>query len=259
MHREHKDGGSRHDTLVPHFTFSGQMHAAMDPALLMEIFRLRYEVYCLECHFLNPHDYEHGFETDRFDTRAFHVASLTLEGLLVGSIRLVLAEKNEQFLFQKYCPTFNGFTFPPGDQCAEISRLIVHADYRRRARDSFQGVTKKFQERGYIHNPDRPAANTRHGEREERRSNNPQILLGMYREIYRFSRRNGIRYWFAAMERSLARILSSFGVNFTPIGPQADYYGEVMPYVANLDELESGLFKVNPFLAQWFIEASYLH
>jgi len=248
-----------HDPLTPHFTFTGQMHAAMNPARLMEIFRLRYEVYCLECHFLNPRDYQHGFETDRFDTRAFHVASHTLEGLLVGSIRLVLAEKNEVFLFQKYCPTFNDFTFPPDKQCAEISRLIVHANYRRRTGDSFQGVTRAFQERGDISNIGKTKSNTSRGEKEERRSNNPQILLGMYREIYRFSRRNGIHYWYAAMERSLARVLGSFGVQFTPIGPQADYYGEVIPYMANLDDLEAGLFKVNPFLAQWFVEASYLH
>ena len=258
MHREQKDGGSRHDPLVPHFTFTGKMYAAMDPFLLMEIFRLRYEVYCLECHFLNPRDYQHGFETDRFDTRSFHVASHTIEGMLVGSIRLVLAEKNEEFLFQKYCPTFNDFSFPPGEQCAEISRLIVHSNFRRRAGDTFQGVTREFQERGCVRNIGRTTSNSRHGEKEERRSNNPQILLGMYRQIYRFSRRNGIHYWFAAMERSLARILGSFGVHFTPIGPQADYYGEVMPYVANLDELENGLFKANPFLAQWFIEELYL-
>jgi len=247
--------GSERDPLVPHFTFTGKMHTTIDPILLMEIFRLRYEVYCLECHFLDPSAYRDGLEIDPYDKRSFHVASHNLEGTIVGSIRLVLAREDQEFPFERHCPTFDDFTFPPREQCAEVSRLVVNKCYRRRAGDSFHGVTREFQEQGDItdiqqlmHDKERAA--------RERRSNSPQILLGMYREIYRFSRDNGIRYWFAAMERSLVRILGQLGLHFIPIGPQADYYGKVRTYTANLDELEADLRKANPLLATWFKEGT---
>ncbi len=253
MHGEQHDSGFGQVPLVPHFTFTGQMQAAMDPALLTEIFQLRYEVYCLERQLLNPSDYKFGCETDNYDTHAFHIAAHTLEGLLVGSVRLILAEKNEEFLFQKYCPTFNEFCLPPGEQCIEISRLIVHADYRRRAGYSFQGVTGEYQERRDGGHTGQTISTPRPGDKE-RRISNPQIHLGIFREIYRFSCRNGIRYWFMAMKSSLARVLGSFGLRFTPIGPQAYYFKVMMPYMASLDELESDMLKANPRLAQWFME-----
>ncbi len=242
---------SERDPLTPHFTFTGKMHTSIDPILLMEIFRLRYEVYCQECHFLDPQAYQDGLEIDTYDKRSFHVASQNLEGTIVGSIRLVLAHEEQEFPFEKHCPTFDDFTFPPCEQCAEVSRLVVSKSYRRRAGDSFHGVTKEFQEQGNIADIQQLMHNKEH-EYRERRSNSPQLLLGMYREIYRFSRDNGIRYWFAAMERSLVRILGQLGLRFTPIGPQANYYGKVTTYTANLDELEADLHKANPVLASWF-------
>jgi N-acyl amino acid synthase of PEP-CTERM/exosortase system len=254
MHGDLKDGGLGQVPLVPHFTFTGRMQTSMDPALLTEIFRLRYEVYCLECQVLNPSDYQQGCETDRFDAHAFHIAAHNLGDLLVGSVRLVLAEKNEEFPFQKYCPIFNNITLPSVGKCVEISRLIVHADYRRRVGYLFQGMKGNLQEEGDGGDAVQTISNIRPGEKE-RRSNNPRILLGMYREIYRFSCNNGIRFWFTAMKSSLARVLSSFGVRFTPIGPQALSYNRVMmPYMASLDELENDMLKANPRLAQWFME-----
>jgi hypothetical protein len=74
----------------------------------------------------------------------------------------------------------------------------------------------------------------------------------MYREMYRHSRQNGIRYWYAAMERSLARSLDKMGFRFVPIGPQVDYYGPVTPHIADLDELLERLKRENKFLAAWF-------
>jgi N-acyl amino acid synthase of PEP-CTERM/exosortase system len=70
--------------------------------------------------------------------------------------------------------------------------------------------------------------------------------------MYRYSRKNGIRYWYAAMERSLARSLDKMGFRFVPIGPQVDYYGPVTPHMVDLDELNERLKQENRFLAAWF-------
>lgn len=246
------DNHTKPDPLTPHFTFRGHMHTAIDPILLVEIFRLRYEIYCLECCFLDPANYRDGLEIDKYDQRSFHVASHNHQGKLVGSIRLVLARGDQEFPFEEHCPTFADFTFPPRERCAEVSRLVVHKGYRRRAGDTLSGVSREFQEKGDVRSIGQPISDTAGYPGKERRSNSPQILLGMYREIFHFSRSNGIEYWFAAMERSLARILGQLGLRFTPIGPPSDYYGKVMTYVANLDEMEADLRKANAVLATWF-------
>jgi len=246
--------GTQRAPLTPHFTFRGHMHATIDPILLIEIFRLRFEIYCLECRFLDPRNYQNGLEIDDYDQRSFHVASHNIDGMLVGSIRLVMARADQEFPFENHCPPFDDFTFPPREQCAEVSRLVVRKSYRRRAGDSLQGVTREFQEKGDINTIGQPISNAEGHDEQERRSNTPQILLGMYREIYQYSRDNGIQYWFAAMERSLVRILGQLGLHFTPIGPQTDYYGKVTTYTANLDEMEADLLKANAFLAAWFKE-----
>jgi N-acyl amino acid synthase of PEP-CTERM/exosortase system len=70
--------------------------------------------------------------------------------------------------------------------------------------------------------------------------------------MYRHSRQNGIRYWYAAMERSLARSLEKMGFKFVPIGPQVDYYGPVTPHMVDLNDLDERLKRENKFLAAWF-------
>jgi N-acyl amino acid synthase of PEP-CTERM/exosortase system len=82
----------------------------------------------------------------------------------------------------------------------------------------------------------------------------PILLLGIYRAMYRHSRQAGIRFWYAAMERSLARSLDKMGFRFIPVGPQTDYYGAVTPYMADIHELEAALRRDNKALAAWFID-----
>lgn len=83
------------------------------------------------------------------------------------------------------------------------------------------------------------------------RNNTPQILLSLYRQMYAFSLNNGIRYWYAAMERSLARVLTRMNFGFRQVGPPTDYYGPVAPYLADLRELEARVGKSNPALLAW--------
>lgn len=110
-----------------------------------------------------------------------------------------------------------------------------------------EGISKDFMEKGSSKSI-KPSSTVR----GDKRNNSPLLLLGMYREMYRYSRQNGIRYWYAAMERSLARSLEKMGFKFVPIGPQVDYYGPVTPHMADLDELIGRLRKENKFLAAWF-------
>jgi hypothetical protein len=56
------------------------------------------------------------------------------------------------------------------------------------------------------------------------------------------------------MERSLAHALKKMGFRFMAIGPEANYYGSVTPYVLDLQDLRRKLSASNPTLAAWFNE-----
>jgi N-acyl amino acid synthase of PEP-CTERM/exosortase system len=211
-----------------------------------ELFKLRYDVYCIERAFLKADDSFDGMEFDDYDDRSTHFAAFTMDEALIGTVRLVTPRPRQPFPFELHCSTFNDFVMPPRQQCGEISRLAVKRTHRRRRADSVMGIPgfAPNREQGLMLSP----------EIERRSNNSPMLLLGMYREMYRHSRDKGIRYWFAAMERSLAYSLKKMGFRFDAIGPVSDYYGEVTPYVLDLGELMPKLAENNPPLGAWFDE-----
>lgn len=211
-----------------------------------ELFALRYQVYCLECGFLDPKAYEEELETDEFDASSVHFTAHNLDNELVGSVRLVLPALDQRFPFQDHCPElFDDAFMPPPSKSAEVSRLVVRESYRRRVGDTRAGVAKEFLiGSSFQMSEQRP--------KWERRSSSPQILLGLYREMYQYSVEANVRYWYAAMERSLARALSRLQFVFKPIGAETNYYGPVTPFVADLRDLELALERNNPGLLAWF-------
>jgi N-acyl amino acid synthase of PEP-CTERM/exosortase system len=64
------------------------------------------------------------------------------------------------------------------------------------------------------------------------------MLAQVFRLIYQESKRRGITHWVVAMERGLNVMLRRMGFEFTPIGPENDYYGPVRPYLAEIASLE---------------------
>lgn len=203
-----------------------------DKGLMRNIYQFRYDVYCRECGFLNGEDYPDQQEWDEHDDGSSHFAAFNRDDQLAGYVRLVGPDAIQTFPFQNHCVTLlNGVELPPADKSAEISRLMVRQDYRRCMGDASNGANGA------------PERNVR--------EQSPQILLSLYREMYAYSLENGVRYWYAAMERSLARALTRMSFSFRQIGPATDYYGPVAPYVADLRELESRLAEFNPALLAW--------
>lgn len=212
---------------------------------LDDLYMLRYEVYCIECAFLDPANYENGKESDEYDDCSTHFAAYARDRTLVGTVRLVQPPKDMAYPFMAHCEVFNRAGLPPRAEAAEISRLVVKKTYRRRRGDSLQGISKEFL------SGDAPPESSIPAGQIDRRTDTPLLLLGLYREMCRYSCGNGIRYWYAAMERSLARALERMGFKFEPIGPAADYYGKVTPYVVDLHELRERVGKDNAVFMAW--------
>lgn len=236
----------RRDILVPYFDYCRVLRGNRESVILRDIFTLRYDVYCIERAFLPAGGDNGGVETDAADHCATHFATYDQQQDLAATVRLVQPPAGHDYPFRQYCTPFADSALPPRDEAAEVSRLVVRKSYRRRRGDSIEGVPRAFSEHGET-GAIAPAAG-----RARRRGNGPLLLLGLYREMYRHSREHGIRYWYAAMERSLARSLDQMGFPFKAISDPVDYFGQVTLYLVDLDALDARLRQENRFLAAWF-------
>ena len=224
---------------APYFT-GREVRQVEDPALMDRARQLRYQVYCVECEYLSASDFPQGREGDECDAHSSHFVALNLQDELAGYVRLVQPDAIQTFPFQTHCvQLLDGVSLPPADKSAEISRLMVSSRYHRRRGDKLTGVT----------------VNEDHLSEEERRISSPQILMCMYRQMYQYSLKNDIRYWYAAMERYLANALKAMNFGFEQIGPFTDYYGPVAPFLGDLRQLEDGLSQSAPALLEWMRSA----
>lgn len=233
------------DVIAPQFRFSTYSRAPRHSESIAETFRLRYQVYCLERGFLLAEHYPAELESDEYDAYSTHFGGYALDHTLAGSVRLVEPPVGGAFPWESHCATDAHFMRPDRAQAAEISRLVVRKTYRRRRGDSLAGISSEFMQPRDGGDPARRPA-------REKRENGPALLLGLYREMYRHSRATGIRYWYAAMERSMARSLEKMGFKFAVIGPQAEYYGTVALYMVDLHTVSAALYRENPLLSAWF-------
>ncbi len=213
---------------------------------LRDSYALRYDVYCNERDFLTPGNYPSKLEIDHFDEHAIHIGAIDREGVLVGTLRLVLPSKRGLPLF-KHCELFNentDYASLPHSSTAEISRLAVSRSHRRRTNNVLSDLANQ-----------KNAAPSTHDEDEAmHRRHRPEIILGLYKTMYQVSKRQGITHWFAAMEKTLLRLLHRYSFAFTPIGPQIDYYGPVTPYLTKIAHIETGLRQQCPEMFAKFIQ-----
>ena len=220
---------------APYFT-GREVRPVEDATLMDKVRQLRFQVYCQECHYLDAADYPDGREQDDCDVHSAHFIALNLQDEMAGYVRLVQPDAIQTFPFQTHCvQLLDGVQLPPADKSAEISRLMVSSRYRRRRGDQLSGVTVTED----------------HAAEHERRVSSPQILLCMYRQMYQYSLKHDIRYWYAAMERYLATALKGMNFGFEQIGPYTDYYGPVAPFLGDLRQLEDGLSQSAPVLLEW--------
>jgi N-acyl amino acid synthase of PEP-CTERM/exosortase system len=212
--------------------------------LLKMSYGLRYQVYCVERGFLPACDYLDGLESDEFDAHSLHFGVCNTAGELVATARLVQAS-HMGFPMQRHCVLFDEMV---GDihekNVVEISRLAVSRNYRRRKDDGLYG----------LRNPPGSTNGQTAAESQERRSSENAVFY-LYQSIYQASKRAGITHWLAAMERALQRLLFMYGFPFRPIGPEADYFGPITPYIMALADFDRNILDRRiPLLANFLAD-----
>ena len=188
-----------------------------DPQDLQAIYRLRYRVYCEERKFLSSADYPDGTERDAYDAHSVSFATFDQDGRVAAAVRLVRQERERGLPYQEHCPLYDDAVLPTPAAVGEVSRLVLNRGYRTPPGGGSTGT----------------------------------VVMEVYRAMYQHSREQGIRYWYAAMERSLVRMLARIGVAFERIGPEVDYFGPVAPYLLDLEALDWRLARCNPAFLQY--------
>jgi N-acyl amino acid synthase of PEP-CTERM/exosortase system len=200
------------------------------PSLLDQVYRLRYQVYCVENPFEDPAEHCDGRERDEYDERSAHILLVHRDsGEAIGTARLILPRRDDRPqgplpMQQLLAPDDRrALQRLPLRRTAEISRFAVGKDLRclwrtRPAhRAAFSDLSREFQA----------------SERLLMR----YITFGLLRGILDACMDHAILYLAAVMEPALIRALARFGLDFEPIGGRVDYHGIRQPCIARLANL----------------------
>jgi len=187
---------------------------------LVEVFRLRFQVYCKERNFIKESDCPFGFETDELDEHSAHFGAFDFCGQLVGAVRLIKPIANKFPIEYLYPDIVFGSSLPDREECAEISRLTISKLYMGKNKSDFSN-------RSCIH--EKPTLFIRRVS---------PIVTGLCDAMYQECRESGINYCLALMEKPLWLLLKLHGFVFRPLGGEVDVYGMVTPYI--IDVIEHG-------------------
>lgn len=210
------------------------------PALIRESYALRYQVYCVENPFENADEFPEQLEKDAYDERSVHgLVRYRPRDLVVATVRLVLPDAQDPrapFPIEAHCAQSiaqSGLNarMLPRRSLAEISRFAVSKELKRRAGEAQTVAGVGPDPEAYI----QPIEN---GKRLI-----PHVTLGLFAAIVRLSAANGITHWYAVMEPSLLRLLTRFGIEFTPMGDPVDYHGLRQPCFGAVDQVLEGIWK----------------
>jgi N-acyl amino acid synthase of PEP-CTERM/exosortase system len=220
------------------------------PEKLKAVYYLRYQVFCEERGFIPKQMCPDQLEMDEYDKMSLHFAAYYIKDQKVtGTVRLVKGDDLEQMPLGKKCRIDRGL-LPIGfkqTKCAEISRLAVSKRMRRRATDG--------------HYPQEKEDDSPTHDKSDKRAKFPEIIMGLYKALYQETKLHGIEHWLAAMEPSLVKLLRRLNIQFQEIGPEADYYGVVRPYIASVSDFEWALYTRSPELYSKFsdgLEQGYI-
>lgn len=198
------------------------------PALLKEVFSLRFQIWCIKERFFEASCYPDGLEKDEFDCNSIHLLLRHRpSNSFIGTTRLIMCDSsssNKKFPIESHTQFYsvNADRDMVRKQSVEISRFAILSNFFKRKDDIYFMVGK----------------GTKQPEGNERRRF-PHPMLGLAIGIIQICAKHNIYHLYSAMAPALNRLFGFYGMQFDPIGPLVDYYGLRRPYyVCLLDVLE---------------------
>jgi len=219
------------DTFYKYF----ELVPAISEQLKNEVYKLRYQVYCLETGFEKIEHYPEKVEFDEYDNSSVHYLIRHRKSeVFAATTRLILpnvTNKEKLFPIEKYTQFDNNEVLKniPRDKLAEASRFCISKEFKRRKNESgtLTGVNSDW-EINYTG--------------DERRVFS-YLTIALFACLIKMSEENDIYYWYAVMEPALIRYFSSLGIYFVGIGPLVDYHGIRQPCMIKVSDLLDGVAK----------------
>lgn len=217
--------------LHKHFKKYFKVVPATTPELVNEALRIRYAVYCEELGW-EPKN-EQGLEMDSYDANALHCLLMAVNSQrYIGCVRIVLAnpdDLNHSFPMQELCKKelFSGhpdFDAMARSEVAEVSRLAIVADYRRRKDERANPVSLALGDDLSM----------------QGRRRFPYIPVGLYIGMLELASFYGIKILYLVTERMLATHFSRLGGNLIPVGEFVEHRGKRRPYVMDVNAVLKG-------------------
>ncbi len=218
-------------------------------------YALRYDVFCRENGFIDPARYPDERERDEFDERAVHHLLIHKEtGKVAGTVRVLLPDERRpltSFELQKLCdhPLLQIENRALG--LAEISRLCMARDYRRRPRDGHVLPSYYEQEWG---DADKPSTAMRFFRRRI-----PYAPLGLMMAAYETVLGAGLLDVVSSVEPGQFRTMKRIGLSYRVLGPRLNHQGSQQPFIYNLKTTLDTVAAENPECWELLSDRGRLH
>lgn len=206
---------------------------ATSESLKEEVFKLRYQVYCLEAGFENPKNYPQGLERDEYDDNSVHyLIKYKKFNTFAATTRLILPFKNNDRLFpiERFTQIDKKLIDNiPRNHLAEASRFCVSKAFKRRKNEvgTLTGI----------------GAESISDYTESEKRVFPHLSIALFACLIKMSDDYRINHWYAVMELALIRFFTTIGVYFTGIGPLVEYHGKRQPCIIKVSDLLNGVAK----------------
>jgi len=237
---------------------------------LIEVYSLRYKVFCHEWGFEKPQSHMDGLVTDEVDENALHFAAKDESNKTVGAATLIV-DSSGKLPIEQHCELEINHDDIPREGLAEISRLVIHRNYRRRAEDKYiygpdeerrsigsfdfqysYPASKNYYRRANDKYKHKSTSRRTHDSPLDRRKRH-EVILRLYKAIYQESKKRKITHWYAVMTNGIATLLGRFGIDFRAVGDPVDYHGIRTPYLGEIAKIEQSMSDADPDLYKEFI------
>lgn len=197
-----------------------------------EVFRLRYQIFCIEAGYEDAQAFPDGLERDAYDPRSKHILlKHRASGEYVGTLRIILPRRDDplkSFPLQAVCN--HSLIQDPqiSSRLCEISRLCVSKSFRRRAFD--RSIFSDY------HQIDLSAAKAAVNQAVLRRVV-PYSPIGLFKKAFEVILNEGLVDCIAVMEPRHIKQLLAIGFTYTPLGDLIEFHGQRQPMAFNLREV----------------------
>ena len=197
-------------------------------------YQIRYQVYCLETGYEDPETCPEKMENDSFDDRSVHfIVRAKQTGIWIAALRLVVGPMDELPInhaavidTNRLLTIMSADSVKDFDRSAEISRLSIVSDFRRRKQERDVPFQLPWTQDECISDVA--------GDTFQERRKAPWLMLSLLYAARDYSEQHGINYWFFLTPKALARIFKGLGMQLEVTGPACEHRGTRFPHVIKI-------------------------